>query len=92
MKILTKIYQQNLDCLTELKKTGISEHGPFSSNSVKNKLITTIKGAIYIKIWKASKIIELANKGTSSNNLSSNLQQGKLFWTKLLNGSNVDLK
>ena len=51
MKILTKIYQQNLDCLTELKKTGISEHGPFSSNSVKNKLITTIKGAIYIKIW-----------------------------------------
>ena len=50
MKILTKIYQQNLDCLTELKKTGISEHGTFSSNFIKNKLITTIKGGIYIKI------------------------------------------
>ena len=44
MKILTMIYQQNLDCWTELIEIGISEHGTFSSDSIENKVIATMKG------------------------------------------------
>ena len=50
MKILTKIYQQNFDCRTELIKIGISEHGTFSSNSFENKVITTMKGGFYFTL------------------------------------------
>ena len=47
MKILTKIYQQNFDCRTESIEIGIFEHGTFSSNSIENKVITTMKGGFY---------------------------------------------
>ena len=47
MKILTEIYQQNLDFLTELIEIYVSEHGIFSSDSIGNKVITTIKGGFY---------------------------------------------
>ena len=47
MKILTKIYQENLDCRTESIEIGISEHGTFSSGSIKNKVMTTMKGENY---------------------------------------------
>ena len=48
MKILTKIYQQNLDCRTE--STEIFEHGTYSSDSIKNKIIKTMKGRFYFTI------------------------------------------
>ena len=44
MKILTKIYQQNVDCRTESTEIGISEHGTSFSDSFENKAITTMKG------------------------------------------------
>ena len=44
MKILAKIYQQNLDCRTESIEIGLSEHRTLSSGSIKKKVITTIKG------------------------------------------------
>ena len=47
MKILTKIYQQNLDCQTESREIGISEHGTFCFDSIENKVITTMKGGFY---------------------------------------------
>ena len=47
MKILTKIYQQNFEFWTELIEICISEHGTFSSDSVKNKVIATMKGGFY---------------------------------------------
>ena len=47
MKILTKIYQQNFDCQKESIKICISEHGTFSSDSIENKVITTMKGGLY---------------------------------------------
>ena len=47
MKILTQIYQQNLDCRTESIEICISEHGTFSSDSIENKEIKTMKGKIY---------------------------------------------
>ena len=50
MKILTKIYQQNFDCWTESIEIGISEHGTFSSNSIENKVITTMKGGFYFTL------------------------------------------
>ena len=50
MKILTKIYQQNFDCWTESIEIGISEHGTFSSNSIENKVITTMKGGFYLTL------------------------------------------
>ena len=50
MKILTKIYQQNFDCRTESIEVGISEHGIFSSNSIGNKLIITMKGGVYFTL------------------------------------------
>ena len=50
MKILTKIYQQNLDYRTESIVTGISEHGTFSSDFIKNKVITTMRGGFYFMI------------------------------------------
>ena len=50
MKILTKIYQQNFDCRTESIEIGISGHGTFSSNSIENKVITTMKGGFYFKL------------------------------------------
>ena len=77
MKILAKIYQQNLDCRTESIEIGISEHRTLSSGSIEKKLITTMKGA---------------NKEKSFNNLSLNLQQGNLCQTELSDGSNVDFK
>ena len=43
MKILTKIYQQKLNCWTELIEIGTSEHGAFSFDSIENKVITTSK-------------------------------------------------
>ena len=50
MKILTKIYQQNLDCQTESIEICIFEHGTFSSDSFENKVITTMKGGFYFTI------------------------------------------
>ena len=50
MKILTKIYQQKLNCRTESIKTGISEHRIFSADSIENKVITTMKGGFYFTI------------------------------------------
>ena len=47
MKILTKIYQQNFEFWTESIEICISEHGTFSSDSVKNKVIATMKGGFY---------------------------------------------
>ena len=47
MKILIKIYQYNLDCWAELIEIGISEHGTLSSDSIKNKVITTKKSIFY---------------------------------------------
>ena len=47
MKILTKIYQQNLDCRMESIEICIFEHGTFSSDPVENKVITTMKGGFY---------------------------------------------
>ena len=44
MKILAKIYQQNLDCRTESIEIGISEHRTLSSGSIEKKVITTMKG------------------------------------------------
>ena len=50
MKILTKIYQQNLDCRTELIEICNSEHGTFPSDSIENKVIATMKGGFYFTI------------------------------------------
>ena len=50
MNILTKIYQPNLDCRTESINISISEHGRFSSDSIENKVITTMKGGFYFTI------------------------------------------
>ena len=50
MKILTKIYQQNLNCRTELIEIGISEHGKLSSDSIEKKVITTKKSGFYFTI------------------------------------------
>ena len=47
MKILAKIYQQNLYCRRESIKIGISEHGTLSSDSIEKKVITTKKGGFY---------------------------------------------
>ena len=44
MKILAKIYQQNLDFRTESIEIGISEHRTLSSGSVEKKVFTTMKG------------------------------------------------
>ena len=48
MKILINIYQQNLDCRTESIEISISEHGFFSSDSIKKKVIATKKGELYL--------------------------------------------
>ena len=37
VKILTKIYQHNLNCRTESTEIGISEHGTLSSDSIEKK-------------------------------------------------------
>ena len=50
MKILTKIYQEKLECWTESIEIGISEHGTFSSDSIENKVIATMKGGFYFTI------------------------------------------
>ena len=50
MKILTKIYQQNFDCRMELIEIAISERGTFSSNSIENKVISTMKGGFYFTL------------------------------------------
>ena len=47
MKILIKIYQQNLNCWMKLIEIGISEYGLFSSDSIEKNLITTTKGGFY---------------------------------------------
>ena len=47
MKVLTKIHQQNFDWRTESIEICISEHGTFSSDSIENKVITTVKGGFY---------------------------------------------
>ena len=41
------IYQQNLDCRTESMEIGISERGTFSSDSIENNVIITMKGGFY---------------------------------------------
>ena len=48
MKVLTNVFQQNLDCQTESIEIEISEHGQFSSDSMKNEVITTMKGGFYL--------------------------------------------
>ena len=47
MKILTKIYQQNLGYRTELIKICISEHRTFSSGYIENKVLTTVEGGFH---------------------------------------------
>ena len=44
MKILAKIYQQNLDCWMESIEIGISQHRTLSSGSIGRQVITTMKG------------------------------------------------
>ena len=50
MKILAKIYQQNLDCRTESIEIGISEHRTLSSGSIEKKVSTTMKGGFCFTI------------------------------------------
>ena len=50
MKILTKIYQYNLDCQTESIENGISKHEALSSDSVEKKVITTKKSGFCFTI------------------------------------------
>ena len=50
MKILTKIYQQNLEFWTESIEIGISEHRTFSPDSIENNVLTTMKGGFYFTI------------------------------------------
>ena len=50
MKILAKIYQQNLDCRTESIEIGISEHRILSSGSIEKTVITTVNGGFYFTI------------------------------------------
>ena len=50
MKILAKIYQQNLDCRTESIDIGISEHRTLSSGSIEKEVITTMKGGFCFTI------------------------------------------
>ena len=50
MKILMKIYQQNVACPTEFIEIGISEHGTLSSNFIEKKVITTKKSRFYFSI------------------------------------------
>ena len=47
MKILTKIYQQNLGYRTELIKICISEHRTFSSGYIENKVITIVEDGFH---------------------------------------------
>ena len=49
MKILTKIYQQNLDCRTELIEIGIPNIKHYSG-SIEKKVITTMKGGFCFTI------------------------------------------
>ena len=50
MKILTKIYQENLDCRTELIEICISKHGTFSSDPIEKEVIETKKRGFYFTI------------------------------------------
>ena len=50
MKILTKIYQQTLDCRTESIEIRISEHGALSSVPIEKKVITAKEGEFYFTI------------------------------------------
>ena len=50
MKILAKVYQQNLDCRTGPIEIGISKHRTLSSGSIEKKVITTMKGGFYFTI------------------------------------------
>ena len=50
MKILTKIYQQTLDCRTESIEICISEHGALSSDPIEKKVITAKEGEFYFTI------------------------------------------
>ena len=50
MKILTRIYQQNLNCRTKSIEIRISEHGTLTSDSIKKKVTTTKKGGFYFTI------------------------------------------
>ena len=56
MKIVTKIYQQNLNCQKLSIEIGISEHGTFSSKSIENKVITTTKGSFYFAIGHSKQV------------------------------------
>ena len=50
MKILTEIYQQNLEFWTESIEIGISEHRTFSPDSIENNVLTAMKGGFYFTI------------------------------------------
>ena len=50
MKILAKIYQQNLECRMESIEIGISEHRTLFSGSIEKKVITTMKGGFCFTI------------------------------------------
>ena len=47
MNIFTKIYQKHLNCRMKPIEIGISEHRTFSPDSIKNKVITTMKARFY---------------------------------------------
>ena len=62
------MYQQNLDCWTEAIEIGISGHGIFSSDSIENKVITTMKGGFYFTIGykkqiKSGPILDIGGMG-----------------------------
>ena len=56
MKILTKVYQENLDCRTESWEIGISEHETLSSDSIEEKVITTKNSGFYFIIGYNKKV------------------------------------
>ena len=45
-----KNISRNFDCRTESTEIGICHHGIFSSDSIENKVITTMKGGFYFII------------------------------------------
>ena len=52
MKILTKIYQQNLDCRTELIEIDISEHGLISPQSEYLKIDVYLLSLVSHQFWR----------------------------------------
>ena len=50
MKLLSQTYQENLNCWTKQIEICIFEYGTFSSDSIENKVITTMKGGFYLRM------------------------------------------